>query len=146
MVFDGVILVCYINPHNTDIFYRLIIPCGVRLTPDQDSPFALTEMKQTVFTCTLHIIWKRIRQVPLHNPTPEPQPQHPWATCLSYKQKIKCPSEPKEQDIQYPITSLIFVIESQSLCLYPCFQGQGSQFSHLLSNWRNFFLKVYHCN
>ena len=77
-----------------------------------------------------HIIWRRNRKVPL---------QYPSATVLSYMQKIKWPSEPNEQDIQYPITSLIFVIESQSLFLYPCFQGQGSQFLHLFCNWRFFF-------
>ena len=47
---------------------------------------------------------------------------------LSYKQKITWQSEPNEQDIQYPITSLIFVIESQSLSLYPCFQGHEDSF------------------
>ena len=36
--------------------------------------------------------------------------QHPSAIFLSYKQKIKCLSKPNEQDIQYPITCLIFVI------------------------------------
>ena len=80
-----------------------------------------------------HIIWTRIRKLPL---------QHPWATFLSYKQKIKGSSEPNEQDIQYPITSLIFVMESQSLCLYPYFQGHGSQFLHLFYNWRKFFFQV----
>ena len=47
----------------------------------------------------------------------------------------KCPSEPNQQDIQYPITSLIFVLESQSLCFCTCFlQGQGRQFLHLFCN------------
>ena len=34
---------------------------------------------------------------------------------------------------------LIFVMKNQSLCLYPCFQGQGSQFLHLFCNWRFIF-------
>ena len=82
-------------------------------------------------SCTWHITWTRIRKVPL---------QHLWSNFLSCKQKTKWPSEPNEQDVQYPIPSLIFVIESQSLCLYPCFQGQGSQFLHLFCNWKNFLL------
>ena len=126
-----------INPQSTDIFYHLIIPCGVQLDPRQrftictyqnetDCLHLLYISNFTLFTW--HIIWMRIRKVPL---------QHPWATFLSYKQTMKWPSEPNEQDIQYPITSLIFVIESQTLCLYPCFQGQGSQFLHLICNWKN---------
>ena len=37
-----------VNPHSANIFYHLIIPCGVQLDPRQDSVFALTKMKQTV--------------------------------------------------------------------------------------------------
>ena len=125
------------NPHSTDIFYHLIVLCRVQFDPRQrftictyqnetDCLHLLYISNFTLFTW--HIIWMRIRKVPL---------QHPWATFLSYKQKMKWPSEQNEQDIQYPITSLIFVIESQTLCLYPCFQGQGSQFLHLICNWKN---------
>ena len=110
------------NPHSTEIFYHLIIPCGVQLDPRQrftictyqnetDCLHLLYISNLTLFTW--HIIWMRIRKVPL---------QHPWATFLSYKQKMKWPSEPNEQDIQYPITSLIFVIESQTVSL-PMFSG-----------------------
>ena len=80
-----------------------------------------------------------------HSTTPQPQPQHPWATFLSYKQNTEWPSDPNDEDIQYPITSLIFVIESQSLYLYLCFQGQGSQILHVLCNWRNSIFKWLHC-
>ena len=106
--------------------------------PKWNRLFAFTYISNlTLFTW--HIIWMRIRKVPL---------QHPWATLLSYKQKMKWPSEPNEQDIQYPTTFLIFVIESQTLCLYPCFQSQGSQFLHLIRNWKKFkvFDKWLHCN
>ena len=130
----------HINPHSADIFYRLILLCGVRLDPrprftictyqnDTACLYLLCISYLTTFAC--HIIWRTIRKVPL---------QHPWATFLSYMQKIKWPSEPNEQDIQYPITSLMFVIESQSLFLYPCFQGQGGQFLHLFCNWRFLFI------
>ena len=82
------------NPHSTDIFYRLIIPCGVQLDPRQrftictyqnetDCLHLLYISNFTLFTW--HIVWMRIRKVPL---------QHPWATFLSYKQKMKWPSEP----------------------------------------------------
>ena len=129
-----------LNPHSTDIFYHLIIlcgiPCGVQLDPRQrftictyqneaDCLHLLYISNFTLFTW--HIIWMKIRKVPL---------QHPWATFLSYKQKMKWPSEPNEEDIQYPITSLIFVIESQTLCLCPCFQGQGSQFLPPARFWK----------
>ena len=126
-----------LKPRNTDC---LIILCGVQL--DSRARFTIfTYRNETdclylfyisyLASFTWHIIWTRIRKVPL---------QHPWATFLSYKWTIKWQSEPNEQDIQYPITYLIFMIESQSLCLYPCCQGQGSQFLHLFCNWRNFFL------
>ena len=45
---------------------------------------------------------------------------------LRARSKMAWPPEKSEQDLKYPITSLIFVVESQSLCLYPCWQGQGS--------------------
>ena len=124
----------HFNPLNTDIFYRLILQMGSpRFTVctyrnETDCLYLLYISYLTSFTW--HIIWTRIRKVSF---------QHPWATFLSYTQNGNCPSEPNEQDIQYPKTSLIFVIESQSLCLYPCFKGQGSQFVHLFCNWGNFF-------
>ena len=72
--------------------------------PKWNRLFALLYISNlTLFTW--HLIWMRIRKVPL---------QHPWATFLSYKQKMKWPSKPNDQDIQCPITSLIFVIESQT--------------------------------
>ena len=76
-------------PHNTDIFYCLILPCGVRVDPrprftictyrnDTDCLYLLYISYLTSFTW--HIIWTRIRKVPL---------QHPWATFLSYTKKKK---------------------------------------------------------
>ena len=108
-----------INPHNIDIFYCLILLCGVRLDlrprftictyrNETDSLYLLCISYLTSFTW--HIIWRRIRKVPL---------QHPWATFLSYTLKLKWLSE---QDIQYPITSLIVETESHSLCLYHVFR------------------------
>ena len=109
--------------------------------PKWNRLFAVTlHIKLHIIYLTYHInIYIRIRKVPL---------LHPWATFLSYKQKMKWPSEPNEQDIQYPITSLIFVIENQTWCLYPCFQGQGNQFLHLICNRKDikFFDKWLHCN
>ena len=109
---------------------HLIKPCGVQL--DSRPRFTICTYQNETDCCIyftyhtwhrlLDMKWTRIRKVPL---------QHPSTTFLPYKQKIKLPSETNEQDIQYPITSLIFVIESQFLCLYPCFQGQVSQFLHL---------------
>ena len=132
-----------VNLHRTDIFYCLILPCGVDWTPDQDSVFALTEMKQTVCIYFIYHIWHHLLDISYeesekcHSSTLE--------QLFCHKQTIKLSSEPNEQNIQYPITSLIFVVESQSLCLYSCSKGQGSEFVHLSCNWR-IFVNLLQCN
>ena len=48
----------------------------------------------------------------------------PWANIfMSNKQKPK----QSEQDPKYPITPLIFMVESQSLCLYPCLRVKEAE-------------------
>ena len=75
------------NPHNTDIFYHLIIPCRVQLDPRprftictyQNETDCLHLLYISYLTSFIwHIKWLRIKKVPL---------QQPWATFLSYKQK-----------------------------------------------------------
>ena len=96
---------------------------GSNWTPDKDSLFVLTKMKQTVciyFKClTSHYLldisyeWESEK---CHSSTLEQLFCHiskKWNGHLSQMSKI----------FQYPITSLIFVIESQTLCLYPCLSG-----------------------
>ena len=131
----------FINPHNTNIFYWLIIPCGVQLDPrPRFTIYTYRNETGCLYFLTLDISYERESEK-CHSTTPQPQPKTSTLSNISviYKQKLNWLSEPNEQDIRYPITSLIFVIESQSLCPYPCFQGQGSQFLHLFCNGRNFF-------
>ena len=124
-MYTGILL---FNPHSTNIFHQLNRPRFTICTYQNETDCLCLYYMSYFTSFTWHITWMRIRKVPL---------QHSWATFLSYKQKMEWPSEPNEQNIQYPITSLIFVIESQTLCLYPSFQGQGNQFLHLICNWRN---------
>ena len=53
-----------INPYNINIFYRLILPCGVpNWTSDQDSLFALAEMKQTICIYFTYHIWHHLLEI-----------------------------------------------------------------------------------
>ena len=99
------------NPHNIDIRYHLIMQYGVWLDPrprftictywnETDCLHLLYISYLTSFTW--QSIWTRIRKVPL---------QHLENFSVIWA-KIKWPSEPNEQDIHYPITSFIFLIES----------------------------------
>ena len=110
------------------------IPVGLHFISLRSRFATCTYQNETdcLYLLVLDISYKQeSKQLPL---------QHPWATVLLYKQKTKWPCEKNEQDIECPITSWIFVKESQSLCLYPGLQGQWSQFFHLLCNWRYFIL------
>ena len=46
----------FFNPHSTDIFYRLIIPCGVRLDPRPRFNYLHLPKWNRLFAFTLHII------------------------------------------------------------------------------------------
>ena len=74
-----------------------------------------TYRNETLFVFTLHIILDIIYMTYHMNKN---QKSATPATFLSYKQKIKWPSGPNEQDIAYPITSLIFVIEVSLFTLH----------------------------
>ena len=54
---------CMINPHSTNIFYRLILPCGVILTPDQYSLFSLSKMKHPVCIYFTYHTWHHLLDI-----------------------------------------------------------------------------------
>ena len=136
------------NPCNIDIFCRLIILCGVQLDPRPRFTIC-TYRNETdcLYLLVLNISHER-ESGKCHSTTPKPQPLCSWATFLLLKQKMKLPSKPNEQDIQYPITSFIFVIESQFCAFTQVFRVKeaSSYIYFAIEETLFFFLKWLHCN
>ena len=101
-------------------------------------------MKQTVciyLYLTYHMNEKQ------NGATPQPYNLNPSNLELPYKQKIKWPSEPNEQNIEHPITSLIFVKSKSVIVPLPMFSGSRKPILTFILQLKNPFLKKWlHCN
>ena len=128
-----------LNPHTINIFYCLIIPCGVRLSRSLTQIHYLHLQKWNhqwnrmfIFTCTWHIMNKNQMDV---------TPEHLTNFCVEWAKKLKSVGD-KWVRSSTPMTSLN-VTESQSWCLYPGFQGQGRKpvLTFILQSKKHLFKK-----
>ena len=74
-------------------------------------------MKQTVCIYFTYHTWHHLLDISYERESEKCHSNTLEQLCCHIKNKIKWTSEPNERDIQYPIAYLIFVMESQSLCL-----------------------------
>ena len=112
-----------------------MVPCGVHLDPRPRFTICIYRNETDCIYFTYHT-WHHLLDISYEQESEKCHSRTPDLFFCHIRKNYICHLSQMSKIINTP---LIFVIESQSLCLYQCFQGQGNQFLHLFSNFEDFF-------